>query len=558
MNQSSKQKNNQKKSSLKNFFLLLLTFLIVLSAPLNFTGNPSAAELKNSSSTATDTNSATNASVQTEPTVTTTVTTTEPTQSHTEPQQTNPTKPDTNSNGSPYLLVGENLIIKGKVGEKIKLVLPLVNLGTATAVNITAAPQLAIRDEEFPFEIEKSEYLSTMNGNLEPVQSLDQIKQATKTIDFGQFKIRESLNSGYYRVSFKINYRTADSNTSEQIERYFFIKVENPKHPAGQQEEPPVNPGNSFDPGSFPDVGGSGSGEDTKTTPRLLITGFTTNPEKLSGGKNFTLNLKLKNTSKDSDIRNIKLTFSSEGEKGPIFLPVDGASTMFIEKIAKDAEYQVNIQLKSNSSVEQKIYPLSLKFEYEDLKGNAYTSEEIVSLMLYQELRCDIGKMEIMPNPVMLNNEANVMFSIFNKGKSTLNNVSIIIPEGSVLESNEIFIGNIEAGTSKDVDFMVKAIAPSEEPEIPFEITFEDADGNLTTMKKSLALNISAEEMDPGIDQDINDPDMEQDFTESGSKIPFWVWLIVAAIVIVLIIVIIKVLKKKKQKKEQAEIDEMV
>ncbi len=555
------QSFKQKISNLKILLLLLLAFIVILSIPLNFVGRPHAAEIENSSAQTAD---PTTTTTHMEPTTTTTPT--EPTQPETEPSQTSaPTSnpddhstdnPPSTQTGIPYLLVGENLIIKGKVGEKIQLVLPLVNIGTATAVNITASPQLAVRDEEFPFEIEKSEYISTMKGNLEPVQSLDKIKQATKTIDFGQFKIRESLNSGYYRVSFKINYRTLNSNTAEQIERYFFIKVENPNQHAGQMEEPPLNPDNSFDPGSFPEIGGSG--EEIKTTPRLLIAGFTTDPEKLLGGKNFTLNLKLKNTSKDSDIRNIKLTFSSEGEKGPVFLPVDGASTMFIEKIAKDTEQQVSIQLKSNSSVEQKIYPLNLKFEYEDLKGNAYTAEEMVSLMVYQELRCDIGKIEIMPNPVMLNNEANIMFSIFNKGKSTLNNVSIVIPEGGALESNEIFIGNIEAGTSKDVDFMVKAIAVSEEPSIPFEITFEDAEGSTNTIKQNIDLMIAPEEMDNDIDLGIDDPGMMEDPTESPRKVPFWVWLIVAAVIIVLLIIMIKVLKKRKQKKEQAEIDEMV
>ncbi len=562
MHQSSKNFSEK----IKAIFILLLVLLMMGTSIGPFGMNVKAEEIPSSANSESTPSSEEPITSKTTVATETTKATesqkpSEPSNPTTRPTEPSPQKPA----GTPYLLIGENAIIKGKVGEQIALKLPLVNIGTADAVSVTASPQLAVKDDEFPFVIEKSEYIGTLKGNLSPIKSLSEISSGTKMIDFGKLTLRDNLETGYYKVTFKINYMSAFTNQYEQIERYFFIKAENPNNSSSDIEEPPFDPNNNFDPGSYTDggyIGGDyiGSEEESKSTPRLMVSGFTTSPEKLFGGKDFTLHLKLKNTSKTAEIKNIKLTFSSQGEEAAVFLPVDGASTMYIEKIDKDTEKEIAIKLKSNSSVEQKIYPLDLKFEYEDKNGNPYTAEEMVSLMLYQELRCDIGKIEIMPNPINVNNEANVMFSIFNKGKSTLHNLSIIIPEDGVLEGNEIFIGNVEAGTSKDVDFMIRAIGMNMEPEVPFQITFEDAEGNVTSLDQKMELTITEESFDDGFNGEWEDPvmGMEVSVEDESSGPSLWLWIGLGVLGLIVLIIIIKILKKKKQRKEQAEIDEMV
>ncbi len=482
------------------------------------------------------------------------------------PTESTPTKPDPEPNiGVPYLLVGENAIIKGDVGTSVKLTLPLLNLGNAAAVDITASPILASKDEDFPFEIEKSEYLQSLSGSLEPMKDPNLITQATKTIDFGNFQIRKNLNSGYYRVSFKISYRSALDSNYQQIERYFFIKVNNPDQQGNDSDkEPPTDPDNSYDSSIFDggNYGGgsfdSGSDNTNNATPRLLITGFSTNPDKIFGGEEFDLDLKLKNTSKEMAISNIKITMLSQGEEAT-FLPLDGASTIYIESIEKNTEQSINLKLKSNPTVDQKIYPLILKFEYEDKKGNSYNSEEMISLMINQKLRCDIGNIEIMPNPLNVGDESNVMFSVFNKGKATLYNLSVVLPENGPLEANEYFVGNVGSGESKDIDFMVKALEATEE-DIPFQITFEDAEGNITKLEQNMKLTIQeAMYDDPYSDGMMNDDfDNYSDDINAPSSLPVWaIALIVIAAVIIVIIILNRILKARKKKKEQEEIDEM-
>lgn len=477
-----------------------------------------------------------------------------------------PKLPDTpTETGQAYLLIGENAIIEGNVGEKVNLKLPLVNLGRANAVRVTASPILSDQGEQFPFEIEQSEYIRTLSDDLKPVTELSQIASATKNIDFGNFKIREDLSSGYYPVYFKISYTSATSSSYEQIERYFFIKVKNPNQSGDPIPEPDQDPnnifdGDSFDDGSYsPGFGDFGDGDNINSTPRILINGFSTEPDKLYGGKDFTLNLRIKNTSKTTAVKNIALTLSSMGEGGAVFMPIDGASTIYINSIEKDTEHTVSIKLKSNPTIEEKVYPLDLKFEYEDSKANPFSSSEMISLMVYQELRCDFGKIEIMPNPIQLGSEANVMFPIFNKGKATLYNLSILIPEDSVLEKNEIFIGNLEAGTSKEVDFMVKAIELNNEDDIPFQVVFEDAEGRITKIDHTMALFVEEVMEDDFMNGGWIDDDMylpEDENIKAG--LAWWAYPLIALAIIIVSIVTIVAVKKRKKKKEQEEIDNMV
>ncbi|HHU52806.1 MAG TPA: hypothetical protein GXZ43_01830 [Clostridiaceae bacterium] len=471
-----------------------------------------------------------------------------------------------------HILVGEKPMIDGKTGETILVEIPLINVGSGYAYDVSATLKIDSKEDTFPFRVEKTVYNASLTNKFASISELidkdsfTNISAASRNLKFGNLKIKEDLVSGYYRVNFEITY-SDENDSGKTAERYFFVKITNPDKPDPNMKEPDPDPDNSFDPGLISDggfTGGiSGFEEENRSIPRVMSTGFTTSPENVIGGTEFTAKIKLKNTSKTSDVKNIRVTLSSFGEDAAVFMPASGASTIYIEKIEKDTEIEQEVKLKTNATVEQKAYSLELKFEYEDEKGNPYSAEESISIMVYQELRFDLGKIEIMPDTLVVGDDANIMFSVFNKGKATLYNLTIVIPEGC-LEKNEIFIGNLESGNSKDVDFMVKAGQANWGDEIPFQITFEDAVGKVTTVDKTLALTINEggdyiEEFPggefPGEEFPIDDPDM---MGEKSAKLPWWGWVGIGVGGLILIGIIIKIVRIRKAKKEQAEIDEMV
>ncbi|NLM18884.1 MAG: hypothetical protein GX217_02530 [Clostridiaceae bacterium] len=497
-----------------------------------------------------------------------------------EPTTTPTTKPEstTKPHSEPirstkraHILVGEKPMIDGKTGNSISVEIPLINVGSGYAYDVSATLKIDSKEDTFPFKVEKTVYNASLTNRFASISELIEkdsftnIAAATRNLKFGNLRIKEDLVSGYYRVNFEITF-SDENDSGKTVERYFFVKITNPDQPDPNMKEPEPDPDNSFDPGSISDggfVGGiSGSEEENKSIPRVMSTGFTTSPENVIGGTEFTAKIKLKNTSKTSDVKNIRVTLSSFGEDAAVFMPASGASTIYIEKIEKDTEIEQEVKLKTNATVEQKAYALELKFEYEDEKGNPYSAEESISIMVYQELRFDLGKIEIMPDTLAVGDDANIMFNVFNKGKATLYNLTIVIPEG-YLEKNEIFIGNLESGNSKDVDFMVKANQANWGDEIPFQITFEDAVGKVTTVDKTLALTINEgdyiEEFPggefPGEEFPIDDPEM---MGEQPTKFPWWGWAAIGVGVLIVLGIIVKIVRVRKAKKEQAEIDEMV
>lgn len=477
--------------------------------------------------------------------------------------------------------------ITAKPGDMVPLVLPLLNCGNINASNVKVRLSPKNQPYKIPFENPLNSYQKNLPGTF--------LVNTCRMVEFGSFKVRDNISEGDYQILFRVNYKPENSSSVESAEVPLLVKVSsgaNTPQPEPQPEPEPSSPIPSMtvplnpdlpggsDGGAHPEGGGSIGGgsigggdiggpalgaekpDDHKSaTPRILVSGFSLSPEKVFGGKEFDLSIKIKNTSKSSPVKNIKMTLTSQAEDQTVFLPVDGASTIYIDSIDKEAEKSVSIKLKSNPAIPQKIYPLNLKFDYEDNNGAGFQADEMISIMVNQEMQCNIGKMQIMPSPVNVGGEANIMFSVFNKGKATLNNLSIVIPEGK-LEANEIFVGNIEPGASKDVDFMVKALSATSEP-IPFQIVFEDAEGNESKQDQKMNLEISEPTPDPGMDPDgnmdgLDGMGMDGDMGEAGpTGFPWWGYLLIVIGGFSVLGVTLKVIRNRKAKKEQAEIDEM-
>ena len=97
---------------------------------------------------------------------------------------------------------------------------------------------------------------------------------------------------------------------------------------------------------------GSGNIENeggASSTPRVIVTGFTTEPAKVHAGDTFQLTLHLKNTSKRTSVSNmlINLTAPSEGTDAEstyaAFLPTNGSNSVYLESIGKGQTQDVSI-----------------------------------------------------------------------------------------------------------------------------------------------------------------------------------------------------------------------
>ena len=382
--------------------------------------------------------------------------------------------------------VGE--IPAGKTGELVKVLVPLVNRGDADAPNVLVSPKPSADPANFPFEITKTDYT---------VEAGDLVAGGSLEVPLGEFQLRSGLATGYYALPLTIQYGAGAINV---IERTIFVHVEgvdepDPGTPPPVTTDPPpcievpVDKGGNYVPLGGGDLGdGGGSATSGGSIPRVMLTSFTTDPAEVYAGQNFLLHFSLSNMSTRTAVGNIKVTVASPDAS---FLPVGGASSMFISVIYAGQSAGGEMHFRALPTLEERPYLLSLSIEYEDLSNyQSLTTEETIAVVVRQRARAETSTITVMPEMLNVGQDANISFNLQNQGKARLFNTKVRVKAGQAVSGGEQFIGNIEPGAVGAVDMMVRADKTSTKP-IILEISYEDAAGAVTTFEREVSLEIS-------------------------------------------------------------------
>ena len=177
-----------------------------------------------------------------------------------------------------------------------------------------------------------------------------------------------------------------------------------------------------------------------------------------------------------------------------------------------------------------------------------------VSIPIKQEAKLDTGTAEVMPESIAVGEQSNVMFSIFNTGKTTLFNVKVNY-ESDTVDSGITYLGNIAPGNTGNVDSMLTGIAPDMgEGIVKAVITYEDEAGNEFRFEKDLNLLVYEMTFDEGMMEDIPMEPIEDETAQK--KLPLAAIIgIVAAVVLVIVVIVVIVSKKRKAKKHKEDMD---
>ncbi|MDO5737400.1 MAG: hypothetical protein Q4P15_13095 [Propionibacteriaceae bacterium] len=297
---------------------------------------------------------------------------------------------------------------------------------------------------------------------------------------------------------------------------------------------------------------GSGSGDPGAvvpglSTPRLMLSGFTTAPEVVGAGQDFTASFTLRNTSKRTRVQNIKVTMSS-GE-GAAFLPSNGSSSIFIERISAGDDSIQTMAFHSLPSLEERPYQLTMSVEYEDAVANAYQSQETVSVPVKQTIRADTSAPQVMPEMIQVGQDASVTFNIHNQGKTKLFNAKAVIKDGQPVTGEEIYIGTIEPGSSGAVDMLIRAEAESTEPMV-VDVTYEDVDGQVTTLSKEVPLSVMPME----VPEEFPTDEMPMDEGGGFGMVP---WIIGLVLLLLLILVIALVRRSRRRGRDRDDMESL-
>jgi len=291
-------------------------------------------------------------------------------------------------------------------------------------------------------------------------------------------------------------------------------------------------------------VEGSGpEGKNKKATPRLIINNYFYGGEYAVAGEVFSLSMSLLNTSQVKMLNNIKLSLSSEEN---IFSPVKSSNSIFIDSIPAAGSITQSIELKPKVDAANKTYNITVDIEYEDEKGNKYTSKELIGIPVAQPVKLIFSDIEAPPQ-LFAGTAVGISLDYYNTGRALIRNL-IISTEGDFqIQDGTVFLGNLEAGKS---DYYDVTITPRKEGKLTGKVLFDydDDTGRHYQGEKAFELEVMKAAPPP---TDIPPPGMEEADAAKWKK-P----VIIGAGILVVAISAVILRRRQLRKKEEVSLDE--
>lgn len=427
-----------------------------------------------------------------------------------------------------------------KYGQAVTIVLPVVNLSTAEIRDVMIKPHVSNLVNEWPFE--PSSAGTTRNIlSFPPYDNKKNMEVVRQDVSFN-FVVRSDVKSGYYPLKFDLAYTR--NGKVEKAELTTYVKT------IGKADS-----------GSLDD-GGEGD-ETQKSKPRIIVTGFETMPGDVYAGSTFTITIHVQNTSRSDSVRNVLFNMQAKEEgkdedsKFAAFLPTSGSSSVYVDSIAPGASKDLVIEMSAKSDLAQKPYVLDVNMKYDSAEAVDLTDTASVSIPILQEQRCETGDAEVTPSDITVGGQANIMFDVYNTGKTTLYNVWVKF-EGESITGGDSFLGTISSGETGSVDAMVTgAAATMDDGKIKAVISYENESGVVSTVEKELELFVMEEMMGEftddmmGIEGDMGD----MGEMEGGGK-KFILPIVLVVIVLAIAgIILFRIRRKKKKEQEELEAD---
>lgn len=476
-----------------------------------------------------------------------------------------------------------------KAGDKkAELKINVVNSGNTDAQNVRISPVVQ-KPEEWPFEMDQLNY----DQDLGTIGAGKKAAAVWGSDADGKLTVRSDVTGKSYKLTFRITYD--NGKQVYETEKYVFVRTEAKESSSSGSAGKPTG-GASSGSGSKPAGGASsggtggglaqgddeipsggvynsepvtsgGSGGEASdapadaSVPRVIVTGFDTDPATVKAGDDFRLTIHLKNTSKKTAVRNMLFDLQApasgadEAAEAPAFLPTSGSSSIYLEEIPAGGTKDISIELNSRADLIQKPYSITMSMLYENKNAEQFESQSSLAIPVTQEARFEFSDIQVMPDMAEIGEEANITCSIYNLGRVKMYNVKVGF-EGDAIEGQELFLGNLESGATGMVDGIVTALAESyEENNCRLVVSYEDDAGNVTETRQEFTMTVTQPSDDMAMADDFPVMDEEEPGGHTGLVIALIAGLVLAGGTAA--VVIIRRRKKKSGREEEEWFDEV-
>ena len=444
-----------------------------------------------------------------------------------------------------------------QAGEKVTFTIKVENQGKVAAHNVRIAP-LIDQAKDWPFELEN------MNEEL----LLGDILESQSTEAKWEWKVRKDVETKAYKTLFRISYD--DGEKSYKEDKSIHIKTieekkdpeekptPDPKPETSPTPEPPATPepplidgGDIYNGESFSAGGG---GTSNPSVPRVIVTGFRTEPEVVNAGNNFKLIVQVKNTSSSTGVSNMLFDFQAPSAgteaaaEAPAFLPASGASSIYLDAIPAGGTREIAIDLNARADLVQKPYSISLSMKYEDANAAQFEGSSSLAIPVQQAARFEFSEIEVAPGSIEVGEEANITCSLYNTGRTKLYNVKVKF-SGDGISAKEVFVGNVDSGATGMIDGMI--LGEQERmggSPCKMIVTYEDETGKESMKEETFELEVVPA---------MEDVDMMMEMPEEKRSIPV-LPIVLLLLIIAAIVITVLLIRRKKKKQALAEEEDLI
>ncbi len=454
-----------------------------------------------------------------------------------------------------YIGTGQG-IPQYQAGQKVeRMSIRVVNKGNTDLQEVTIVPYLSDA-ADWPFELEGISH----GYNLREIKKGRHVDAVWENL-----RIREDVETKNYKLMFGISYIDGSDKyvCDKTVEVKAIGKPDNePQNPNDGVSNNPADVQNpdvqgSVDMGGVYSSGMSGGGDSgNKSVPRVIVTGFNTDPGAVSAGADFRLIVHVKNTSATTAVSNMLFDFqapasgSDAAAEAPAFLPSSGASSVYLDCIPAGETRDVAIDLNARADLIQKPYSIDMSIKYEDGGASQFEGSSSLAIPVRQAARFEFSDIELSPASIEVGQEANLMCSLYNTGRVKLYNVKAKFM-GDGISARDVFVGNLDSGATGSIDAMLTGESEISGTKSKMVITYEDESGNVSSTEKEFQLDVT-----PVMEMEPMDMEAMGGMTEDEKGFPVIPAAIAAAIILAVVLTIV-LLRRRKKKRALAEEEDL-
>ena len=192
------------------------------------------------------------------------------------------------------------------------------------------------------------------------------------------------------------------------------------------------------------DQGGGGESLETEKIihqPKMLLDTCNLSGKTLEAGSSEHLTASFRNRSASEEMYNLKITAAYAGNGLKL-----GKNSWYFTKVSPGENAVLESLLAVAKDAESAENTLTFTFEYEDSKGTASTGTEKLELTVTQPVRMELESMDV-PTVVYASDTEELSVKALNLSRTKVYNARIRLSGTGLFPTEEVFLGNLEAGT---------------------------------------------------------------------------------------------------------------